>query len=103
MPPLVITWICAPLLRPSTAEKLFATTRTSSTDSELGVRFVMPPRATPLVLVSSTVNELASSRWPLALMRGADSPENESFPAPPAPKVEETPLPVTPGWSAIRL
>jgi hypothetical protein len=59
---LVITWTCAPLLRPSTAEKLLETTRTSSTDSALGVRLVMPPRATPLVLVSSTVKELASSR-----------------------------------------
>ena len=67
------------MLRPSTAEKLFDTTRTSSTDSVLGVRLVMPPRATPFVLVSSTVYELASSRWPLALMRGADSPAKESF------------------------
>ena len=63
----------------------------------------MPPRATPFVLVSSTVKLLASSRWPLALMRGADSPANESS-APPPPLIDaETPLPVTPGCSAIRL
>ena len=91
------------MLRPSTAEKLLETTRTSSTDSVLGVRFVMPPRATPFVLVSSTVYEFASSRCPLALMRGADSPAKESS-APPPPLMEaDTPLPVTPGCSAIRL
>ena len=55
MPALVMTCTCAPGLRPSTAEKLFETTRTSSTDSVLGVRLVMPPRATPFVLVSSTL------------------------------------------------
>ena len=103
VPDLVMTCTCAPGLRPSTAEKLFETTRTSSTDSVLGVRLVMPPRATPLVLVSSTVYELASSRWPLALMRGADSPANESS-APPPPLIDaDTPLPVTPGCSAIKL
>ena len=36
-------------------------------------------------------------------MRGADSPAKESS-APPPPLIDaETPLPVTPGWSAIKL
>lgn len=42
-------------IAPSTAEKLFAVMRISSTDSALAVRLVVPLRARPLVLVSSTV------------------------------------------------
>ena len=88
--------ICAPLLRPSTAEKLLAVTRTSSTESAFGVKFVMPPRAAEFTLLSSTVKLLASVRWPLAYACGPASPENESLPDPPAPSEDEMPFPDDP-------
>ena len=42
-------------LRPTTAEKLLAVMRSSSAASELGTMLVTPLRASPLVLVSSSV------------------------------------------------
>ena len=67
----------APALRPSVAEKLLETTRTSSTESAFGV-MLLPLLYGELVIESSRLKVLASLRWPFALVCGEVSPENES-------------------------
>src|SRR4051794_34118482 len=93
----------AALPRPSSAEKLFETTRTSSTESAFGVR-LLPLLYGEFVFEPSSEKVLDSLRWPFALVCGEVSPENESACAEEDPRnVPESPRPVTPGWKASRL
>src|SRR5882724_9197128 len=93
----------APEHRPFVGEKLLETQRISSIESAVGVR-LLPLLKGELMLESSRVKVLVSRRWPLALVCGEVSPENESACAEEAPrKVPESPRPVTPGWKASRL
>src|SRR5215831_13791476 len=54
-------------LRPDSAEKLFVETRTSWTESALGLKLVSPPWATLLVEAEFTAKLLLIPRWPFAL------------------------------------
>src|SRR5436309_114651 len=57
----------AEALRAYSAEKLFTATRSSCTESALGVRLVTPPRGLALTLAESMRKLLDSARWPFAL------------------------------------